>query len=327
VRLRNVGIRSRGAHSRSSTKPGLQIEFDYYVGAQRFLGLRTLVLDNLWQDPTMIRERLAMTFFARMGQAAPRVTFCRLYINNTYFGLYGIVEAVNKDFLARTRENDDGFVFEFKYRGPYYFGDLGDEYDAYKNIFEPRTHHKSADAVLYGPIRELVREINAPEDSVWRDRVAERIDLPQFVTYVAIETFLAEADGMAGGSGMSNFYLARDTASGPHRVIPWDKDLTFSDTEFAMFLRADQNELLRRALTFPDLRQKYLDALEACVKSAREWLLPEITRLTELIAEPMAEDTRRPWPDEDVAAAAEALRQFARVREAYLMPRIEEARH
>src|SRR5829696_10109675 len=71
ARLRNVGIRSRGARSRSSSKPGLQIEFDYYVSAQRFLGLRTLVLDNLWQDPTMIRERLAMSFFTRMGQAAP----------------------------------------------------------------------------------------------------------------------------------------------------------------------------------------------------------------------------------------------------------------
>lgn len=327
IRVRNVAIRSRGSSSRSSSKPGLQIEFDEYVEAQRFLGLRTLVLDNMWQDPSMLRERLAMTLFARMGQAAPRITYCRLYINNTYFGLYGLVEAVNKDFLARTRENDEDYLYEFKYRGPYYFGDLGDDYNAYKSIFEPRTHEKKPDAVLYGPLRDLVREINAPDDPVWRERVEQRIDLAQFVTHVAIETFLAEADGVIGGGGMSNFYLARDAASGQHRIIPWDKDLTFSDSEFPVFLRADQNELLRRALAFPDLRSKYLDVLEACVASARTWLLPEITRLTELIAEPVAEDTRRPYPDEDMAAAIDALKQFARLRAVYLLPEIAEARH
>lgn len=327
IRVRNVGIRSRGSRSRSSSKPGLQIEFDEYVSAQRFLGLRTLVLDNLWQDPTMIRERLAMAFFARMGQAAPRVTFCRLYINNAYFGLYGLVEALNKDFLARTRENDEDYLFEYKYRRPYYFGDLGDDYEGYKSIFEARTHEKKPDAILYGPIRDLVREINAPDDPVWRERVEQRIDLGQFVTHVAIETFLAEADGIIGGSGMSNFYLARDAASGQHRIIPWDKDLTFSDSEFPVFLRADQNELLRRALAFPDLRDKYLDVLEACVASARHWLLPEIARLTELIAEAVAEDPRRPYPDQDMATAMDALKQFARLRVVYLLSEIPEARH
>jgi spore coat protein CotH len=327
VKVRNVGVRSRGSFSRSSSKPGLQVEFDYYVGAQRFLGLRTLVLDNMWQDPSMIHERLSMAFFARMGEAAPRVTFCRLYINDTYFGLYAVVEAVNKDFLGRTRENNDGYVFEYKHRGAYFFGDLGEELEPYKAIFEPRTHHLDPDAVLYGPIRDLVHEINAPEDSVWRERVEQRIDLTQFVTHVAIETYLAEADGIIGGSGMANFYLARDTPSGQHRIIPWDKDLTFSDVEFPIFLRADQNVLLQRALRIEDLRKKYLDVLEACVESARDWLLPEINRLTDLIADARAEDPRRPYSDEAFSDAIDGLKRFARVRAAFLLPEIAEARH
>ena len=30
----------------------------------------------------MFRENLAMTIFRRLGQIAPRESFCRLYINN-----------------------------------------------------------------------------------------------------------------------------------------------------------------------------------------------------------------------------------------------------
>ena len=30
------------------------------------------VLDNLWQDPSLVRESVTMGLFARMGHAAPR---------------------------------------------------------------------------------------------------------------------------------------------------------------------------------------------------------------------------------------------------------------
>ena len=48
--VRNVGIRSRGRGSRSGNKPGLRVDFDRYTTAQRFLGLKSLVLDNVTQD-------------------------------------------------------------------------------------------------------------------------------------------------------------------------------------------------------------------------------------------------------------------------------------
>ena len=74
VKVRNAGIRVRGRTSRSPEKPGLRIDFNRYVAGQEFLGLKSLALDNLWQDPSMIRERLAMLVFDRMGLPAPRET-------------------------------------------------------------------------------------------------------------------------------------------------------------------------------------------------------------------------------------------------------------
>ena len=42
-----------------------------------------------------VRERLAFTIFEKMGEPAPRESFCRLYINNEYQGLYAITEEID----------------------------------------------------------------------------------------------------------------------------------------------------------------------------------------------------------------------------------------
>ena len=327
-RVRNVGIRSRGGASRSPTKPGLEIAFDHYVGGQRFLGQRALVLDNLWQDPSMLRERVAMAFFSRMGQPASRESFCRLYINDVPYGLYAIVEPVTPEFLARTTGNDSGYLFEYKYTRPYYFDDLGDDLDRYKEIFEPRSHRLEPDAILYGPLRDFVREVNHREDPVWRERVEPHLDLPQFVTYVAIETFLAEPDGILGVIGMANFYLARDGATGTHRVIPWDRDLAFSDTLAPIFARADENVLFRRAMGFSDLRALYLDVLEACARAALadDWLRGEVARIRSITTDAALADTRKPYSNDDLTAAGDYLDEFAAGRPGYVLAEVEKAR-
>jgi spore coat protein CotH len=99
--VRNVAVRSRGTGSRNPVKIGLRVDFDRYTTGQTFLGLRSLILDNNWQDPSLLAERTAMAFFERLGEPAPRESYCRLYINNVFQGLYSIVESVDGPFLAR----------------------------------------------------------------------------------------------------------------------------------------------------------------------------------------------------------------------------------
>ena len=48
IRVRNIGIRSRGSASRNPNKLGLRVDFDRYVSGQRFLGLKSIVLKNFW---------------------------------------------------------------------------------------------------------------------------------------------------------------------------------------------------------------------------------------------------------------------------------------
>ncbi len=86
IRVRNVSVRARGSGSRNPQKPGLQVSFDHYTDGQHFLGLSTLVLKNEWQDASFLRERIAMAFYNRMGFAAPREGWARVYVNNEVLG-------------------------------------------------------------------------------------------------------------------------------------------------------------------------------------------------------------------------------------------------
>ncbi len=213
--VRNIGIRSRGRGSRSSNKPGLRVDFDRYTTAQRFLGLKSFVLDNVTQDASGVHEAVAMAFYTRLGIPAPRTIHTRLYVNNEYAGLYVIVESVDKEMLARVfgaigdDTQNDGYLYEFKWMDDWKFGYLGDGLSEYKLRFEPTTHESKSDEELYRPIETLIRLANqTPTDRIAAE-LAPRLDIPAVIRFIAAQVFLAETDGFLGGFGINNLYLYR----------------------------------------------------------------------------------------------------------------------
>src|SRR5262245_1709585 len=208
IRVRNISVRSRGTGSRNEFKIGLQISFDKYTDGQRFLGLSSLVLKNEWQDPALLRERIAMAFYNRMGVAAPRESWARVYVNNEYWGVYGVIEDLTADFLtrafgepassaARGEKGDDksGYLFECHWQDVWRGDYRGDDLLAYEPLFSPVTHELDSETVLYSSFRDWFREINMEDDAAWRDRVEQFISLQEFVVFVAIEVYLSEWDG------------------------------------------------------------------------------------------------------------------------------------
>ena len=328
LRVRNIGVRSRGVASRNGVKPGLRLDFNFYSTGQRFLGLSSLVLDNLWTDPSMIRERVAMAMFGRMGQPASRLSYVRLYINNGYEGLYAVVEPVDSSYVARTIGERGGYLFEYRWLRPYFGEYLGEDLASYKELFEAEKHRLDPDTILYSPIHELFREVNQPAGPLWRKSVDGYLDLEQLVTYVAIETFLSERDGFAGHAGMANFFIYRPANSTRHRLLTWDRDSAFERFDFPIFERLDMYVLVRRALAFPDLRALYLDVLERCARSAAEeaWLQSEVDRAAAVITTVAHTDERKHFTNEEFDAAIEHLREFARLRSPFVLQEVLRAR-
>ena len=174
------------------------------------------------------------------------------------------------------------------------------------------------------PIHDWLREVNALDDAVWRERVEEYVDLPQFVTQAAIDSFLAEDDGLLGAYGMNNFFLYRAAGTNRHRFLPWDKDNSFLVPDYSIFQRTDENVLFRRAFAFADLRELYLQVLEASARSAAEegWLEGEVVRAAELVAATVEEDKRKPFSTEAFYESVEVMREFARLRSRLVLEQI-----
>lgn len=313
IRVRNVGIRSRGQGSRNPIKPGFRVDVAHYTTGQTFVGLSALILDNIWQDDSLIREKLAFEMFERMGQPAPRESFCRLYINNEYQGLYNITEEIDGTFARRVTGESDGIVFEYHWSadGIWRAEDLG-SIAAFKPKFEPRTHVLDADSTLYDPIVNLFHEVSGPDDAVWRSRVEQYLDLNQFVTHVGIEQFIAENDGILGYAGMNNFYLYRYQGTTKHRLFVWDKDNAFLFLDSPL-PTTDDNVLFRRAMTFPDLRDTYFSVLEQCagIAAADDFLSLEIDRLAGIIYDAARSDPKKQFGNDQWDAAVQFLRDFA----------------
>ncbi len=324
TRVRNVAVRSRGGGSRNPTKMGLRIDFNFYTANRRFRGLEALVLDNLWQDPALIREALTMKIFRRMGEAAPRESFCRLFLNNQYQGLYALVEEIDGDFVERETGEPGAHVFEYHWNYYFFGDDLGPDLAPYKPLFEPRTHETESDEELYGPIRDLFHNVNEPDDAVWLDVIGQRLDLAQFMRMLGIEAFVGENDGLLGYAGMNNFYLFRSPGTARHRVLPWDRDLSFTFDTSSAQRGLEEHVLFRRAYNNLELRNVYFDAILAAAQIATEenWLEVEIDRLAAQIDAAAREDTRKQYTNEDFDAGLVYLRQIARVRPQFLIDEI-----
>ena len=326
--VRNVGIRSRGVASRSGTKPGLKVEFDHYATDQRFLNLKSLVLDNLTQDASGVHETVTMWLFAKMGIPAPREAHTRLYVNGEYAGLYVATEPVDKVMLARVFGSNgddvlnDGYLYEFDKADVWLFTYLGSDLDLYKLYFQAKTHEKESEEDQYRLIETLVRLANEKPASELVGAIGGYLDLKQLVRYVAVQNFVAETDGFLGQWGMNNFYLYRLEHSTQHVLIPWDEDLAFSEPTFDVSQRLGINVLVSRLMEIPEYRALYFSTLKetADLADARTddpgagILEIEIRRQLSVIDEAMRADTFKAFADSDVTLAGDLMKQFAPAR-------------
>lgn len=270
-----AGVRSRGFGSRNAHKPGLRIDFGRYASRKSFLGLKSLVLANAIQDPSMLKQRAGMAMFNRMGMPAPRVVHARLFVNGQYVGLYELIESVDKAFLGRVfgpdqngKVENDGHLYDYNYKGGWGFEYLGPGLEAYAEIFSPQTNESDAPSVLYGPLEEMFRAINQAPDEDFASAVGEFLELTRFARYLAIENFLADRDSVLGYWGANNFYLYRFEGRRDSQFIPWDKDLAFWAVDYHIFQGVEENVLARRMLAVPAIRRAYLDALLECAAVA-----------------------------------------------------------
>lgn len=341
ITVRNVGIRSRGLGTRNEFKPGLRVDMNRYAAGQRFLGMRSVLLDNVYRDVSLVRERVAMKLFAKFGLPVPRESHAKLFVNNEYVGVYVITEELGEDFVRRvfrkpdSDEPDKGTLYEYKWLDGWNFAYLGGDLDAYKPRFEARTHENDSTAELYAPIEELVRDVNEVPIERFVEEVGELLDLPRLMTYLGVEAYLADYDGLVGFKGMANFYVYRPEGARQAMLIPWDKDQTFFAANRDTGHGLGANELLRRAIEIPELHALFLDTLAQAADEAeargseggQPWMERELVRARDQIRSAVLADPGRWFGVQDFEDESDRMLEFARTRPAFVRCQVGNSRN
>ena len=313
-----VGVRSRGEGSRDPNKPALKVDFNRYVPNQRLRSLKSVSLKNLVQDPSMLRERLAMAVFEGMGLPAPNVSFTRVHVNGEYWGLYNLVESVDKAFLESRLGQDGGNLFSYQWSTlpGYDFSYRGSAPGAYvPEPFEPETNEDTVDPA---GLVDFIRTINEAPDEGYAPAVSRYLDIERFLTYVAVENAIVETDGFVGQEGMNNFYLYQFRDERRFTFIPWDKNATFHQADWPLAQRLDTNVLTRRLLRDPAWQRFYVEQVRRAVSTLvnERVLVPMLDAAWGQIREAALADARKPFDNGTLEGAVAGLRGVIAGREA-----------
>ena len=225
-----VGVRYKGytSYFTSGRKKPLKIDLNEYVPGQRYDGLRKFNLNNSTGDPGMQRDLLCYEMMRRAGVPAPRVAFANVYLNDELWGVYQIVEQVDKEFLQNNYPNDGGNLFKNKdWNNFEYYGDERSDYDY---IYQLKTNEDIDD---WSGLANLMRVIEETPDDEFAAAINEVFDVDQYLRVLAVDVATNNWDSNLQHG--RNWYLYEDTVTSKFHWIPWDYNLALDSPGFGSY--------------------------------------------------------------------------------------------
>lgn len=309
----SVGVRFKGnaSYTHPNNKKPFRLSFDEFLGSQRWDGLKGVHLNNCWEDPTFMREKLHLDFCRDAGIPAPRANFAELSINGTLWGFYSLVEHVDKTFLTSRYGNNDGNLYKAVdglLGGPISdFKWYGSDPSAYYSRYELKTE-ESPD-----PWTDLIAVIDSLNNHPNTD-----LSLPPVVNmtplYRAIGTdlLMASLDSYAGSG--RNFYAYFNAATGKMDWVVWDAGMSFGsfwgnatnyETLSITYVSSVSNRpLVSKIFSNATLTNEYLQ--EFCLLSSAlfssDRLFPQIDALAPIIRPYVYGDPRKMYTNEQFEA-------------------------
>lgn len=272
--LDSVGIQFKGNSSYynyPSNKKPFTLAFNEYIPGQDYDGLKNINLNNMYQDPAFMREKLFLDFCNEKGIYAPRANYAKLYINGSYSGLYLMVERINKTFVKdRFLENDgnlfkgdngNGACADLKYNGP--------SQTSYYSCYDLKTNKTTND---WSDLVNLTYQINNTSDMQFRDSLEAVLNTNSFINAWAAYNLFVDFDSYPYRF-IHNYYIYHDTASDQFQWIVWDASTAFgmdvpgsiasieSTSVLYVTPSEDDRPLVKRMLDNDTLKANYLNTV------------------------------------------------------------------
>ena len=263
--VENVGVRTKGNSSLSineNNRYSLRVKFDKYVKKQYLLGLDELVLNDMFADPSYLREYLSYEALREIGSPAPLTVFSNIYINGELYGFYICIEAEDDSFLKRVFGDNDGNLYKQE-MGSTLLYEEGSDY--------PNSELKNGDDTQKTGLKNMIQVLNEMPAGE-KGGIEEVLDVDSALQYIAANTMLGNYDSY-NGSMAQNYYLYEH--QGKFYVIPWDYNMSFGGfmgtstsgqtipiDEPVYGVSMDRVPLIQNLLEVPEYKQRYYEYIE-----------------------------------------------------------------
>ena len=217
----SVGIRYKGYSSVNitQTKNPFNIKLDYIINDQEHQGFNKIKLSNIIHDPSFLREALSYQI-ARKYMPSSKANFANLYINDTLWGVYSNVEAVNKDFLSKHYQSRNNSFFKCNPSSLDLFGENsnlslspGNDSLDYEAFYSIKSDYG------WGKLYQLIDTLNNYPFSI-----NKILNVDRTLWMHAFNYSLVNLDSYIGYA--QNYYLYEDN-SGRFNPILWDLNMSF----------------------------------------------------------------------------------------------------
>ena len=261
----NVGIRTKGHSSNQfiyqagRDKYSFRIKMDKYNKYQNYHGLTEICMNNMYSDPSCMRDILCYNAMYDLDAYAPICAYTDMYLNGQLYSFYFLCEQPGTTLGERLATKDDSVLYKA--------ADFGTSYDCtFAQDMDLRNFE-----VKFGTddnlthITEIVNAINRVSSQNYKF-IEDIIDVPSWLKGFAVNAVLCNYDSY-NGMMPHNFYVQYN--EGKMYYVGWDYNLSLgnfmdngasvnSDINTGMY-QADANRrpMLTKLLAVPEYKKLY----------------------------------------------------------------------
>ena len=222
IQYDSVGVKFKGnsSYGIANQKKSMKVDLDINIDGQDIDDLNKFNLNNLYHDPTGVREKILSDFAVKNSIPAPRVAYAKVYYNNAYWGLYTLVEEVNKDFIDGWFNDQVGNLFKGDPSGDLRW--INSSPSSYYPKYELKTNETAND---WSDLVGFIDKINNTPISGLRDTLDNNLDVTGFLKSWAICNIFVSLDSYIGSK--HNYYIYHDSTDNRFKWIMWDLNSWF----------------------------------------------------------------------------------------------------
>lgn len=334
ARIEGVGARYRGntsftggpGGSGAPIKKSINLELSYSDPEARLLGYDTLNLNNAYGDETIMREPVYFSVMQRYT-VCPKASMVRLYINDVYWGVYSFPQQQNGDLIDEWFPSNDGD----RWRAPNMggggpggnansaLGYLGTSVANYQAVYELKTDNSTN---AWERLINACQALNQTPDATFRDEVENVLAVDRWLWFLVVENVFADDDSYWNKGADYIFYY--EPESGRIHPVEHDGNEAFVTGDASLSpvqgATASNRPVLRRLLSVPELRQRYLAHLRTVLAESFHpaALTPLVDQLAAQAYEATALDTKRGFTMTAYTNDLRAFKTFITNRYTYL---------